>query len=126
MTRPDWVDIEKSTHSFIDPWQITDKFRPRHPSNAMTTPTPSSDQPQATITADGKCASPIATIDTVGQLEVIELLIDGGTMRGGLNSPTLIGSSDSYLPESLHYTLSRFEPIRGGRCRVQYTRRRQA
>ncbi len=72
-----------------------------------------------TISADGKCSHPIAEIE---QLDVIELIIDGTQLSGGADSPTLLGTSDNFLPKSSLYSLSHFEPMDDGRCLVRYTR----
>jgi len=74
-----------------------------------------------TISADGKCPSP-GPIDGIEQLDVIEIIIDGSRIVGGTDSPTLLGTSDNFLPESLLYELSHFEPMADGRCLVRYTR----
>lgn len=59
-----------------------------------------------------------------GSLEVIEVIIDGRRMAGGVDSPTLIGKPGEFLPATLHFTLSHFEPQQDGRCLARYVRYR--
>ena len=72
-----------------------------------------------TISADGKCFSAVSGVE---HLDVIEVVIDGNKLMGGADSPTLLGSSDSFLSESSLYELSHFEPMDDGRCLARYTR----
>lgn len=77
--------------------------------------------PQATIiTADGKCISnPVSDPDT------LEVVFDGNRMIGGRDSTTLIGKPGDYLPQSIHYRLTTFEPQQDGTCVARYEKRNQ-
>ena len=81
----------------------------------------------AVISADGKCEF-VPESTRLGamhdSLEVIEIMIDGHRMVGGIDSPTLIGQPGEFLPESRHFTLTHFEPQQDGRCLARYVRRR--
>lgn len=77
-----------------------------------------------TITADGKCPdapSSLLRLLAAGQHTELELTIDGTLMAGGKDTLTLLGASQAFLPSSYQFTLTHFEPLPDGRCRVRYT-----
>jgi riboflavin biosynthesis pyrimidine reductase len=65
-------------------------------------------------------------IRALAELDVIDdfhLTLAGHTLFGGLDSSTPTGIPSGFLPESVHFQLSRFEPV-GNECFLSYSRYR--
>ena len=70
-----------------------------------------------TISADGKCLA-----NRPENLDTLELVIDGNQLVGQPDASTLSGTFGEFLPESIHYRLTSFEPQQDGTCVARYVR----
>lgn len=75
--------------------------------------------PRHYISADGKCSEPVELDESI---ETLEIVIDGNSMKGGSDTPTLLDISPDFLPASKLYKLNHFEPLSDGRCLLRYSR----
>lgn len=57
-------------------------------------------------------------------LDEIHLTWAGHTIFGGAESPTITGPLGDYLPASLEFELTHFEPLDNGECFLSYTRKK--
>jgi hypothetical protein len=59
------------------------------------------------------------------QVESLKIIIDGTRLMDRKNHTSLLGDTHDFLPASLTFQLTRFEPLEDGRCIAHYTRTQQ-
>lgn len=64
----------------------------------------------------------VRSLAELGFIDQVHLTLAGHTLLGGAAAPTMTGPPGPYLPASLAFELTHFEPLENGECFLSYRR----